>query len=103
MRITVYETENPPLRFILTPECMQPSSDCVRQVGAVRMRGDLRMTEDLLLAISHNVPGFAGEFEFVVDGELAIRYVEALLQGAQHTDHPHGLTIAGDNDRTENA
>ncbi len=94
MKITVYATENLPLRFILTPQCMQPSADCVHQVGPVVARGNLAITEELLEAISHNVPGFAGEFEYVVDSEHAIRYIEALLQGAHNGEHPEGLSIA---------
>lgn len=93
MKVTVYATEELPLRFILTPECMQPSADCIHQVGPVHRRGNLGITDDLLDAISHNIPGFAGEFEFVVDGEHAIRYIEALLKGARQAEHPEGLVV----------
>jgi hypothetical protein len=103
MKITVYATENLPLRFILTPRCMQPSADCVHQVGPIHSLGNLEIGEDLLNAISHHVPGFAGEFEYVVDGKHAIRYIEALLQGANLGEHPAGLAAASRNSQMENA
>lgn len=103
MKITVYATETLPLRFILTPRCMQPSADCVHQVGPIYSLGNLEIGEDLLNAISHQVPGFAGEFEYVVDGKHAIRYIEALLQGANLSEHPEGLTAASRDMESESA
>lgn len=103
MKITVYATETPPLRFILTPQCMQPSADCVHQVGPIHSLGNLAISEDLLNAISHQVPGFAGEFEYVVEGKHAIRYIEALLQGANLSAHPQGLTVSSRTRDTESA
>lgn len=86
MKVTIYAPEGPSL-FVLTPECMQPSADCQRRLGPLYQRGTLAIPHALLAAISHHESSFAGEFESLVDDEVSMRHLEALLRAVCETEH----------------
>lgn len=95
MKLTVYAPEGGPSLFVLTPECMQPSADCQRRLGPLYTRGTLAITQTLLEAISHHESSFAGEFEFLVDDEVSLRHLEALLEAANQGGPAAPVDIAG--------